>query len=91
MATTRIFVTQDAAVAAQTAGFWTELGGHTVLPIGPTSPIAVTKAEDDSSLWTSGAAGDWYCIVVTQNAANQGVAAGGAADGEVQQQSSGGQ
>ena len=67
MADTHIFMTQDAAKADQTAGFWKDLN-YTVLAIGPTSPIEVAKADDESVLWEPQADGDWYCVVATKDA-----------------------
>jgi hypothetical protein len=63
MSTTRIFVTKDAALAAQTAGMWTD-GDHTVHAIGPTDRILVKEADESASHWDS-QDGPWYAVVAT--------------------------
>jgi len=69
MATTRIFVTKDAALAAQTAGFWgKDPAKYKVLPIGPTAEIEISEADQSAMHWQS-AGGPWFAVVVTLDAA----------------------
>jgi hypothetical protein len=68
MATTRIFVTTDAALAATTAGFWeNKPDQYKVVPIGPTDKIEVSAADQSAMHWAS-TGGPWYCVLVTKDA-----------------------
>jgi hypothetical protein len=75
MGTTRVFVTKDAALADQTAGFWKgKPENYTVIAVGPTAPIEVSEADQTAMHWKS-EGGPWYMVIVTKDAAAGGAAA----------------
>ena len=65
----RIFVTTDAAHAAQTAGFWDSKPGLFACAGGPIDKIELTTAESDTVLWESSGEGPWYVVLAAPEAA----------------------